>query len=142
MRRRLTEKSKIAYVYKKRGDRRSNVLVFFAHATGMHKELFLPNVERIEKRFVDFDFAALDFRGHGDSPKLDLDENGFMKQTWDSTFVEDVFEVLEEIPKYEYVVGCGHSMGAANLVHTQLSRDCFDGLVLCEPILRSREVRV
>ena len=66
MRSRLTKKSKIAYLYKKRG---SNVLVFFAHATGMHKELFLPNVERIEKRYDDFDIALIDFRGHGDSPK-------------------------------------------------------------------------
>ena len=66
MRSKLTKKSKIPYLYKKRG---SNVLVFFAHATGMHKELFLPNVERIEKRYDDFDIALIDFRGHGDSPK-------------------------------------------------------------------------
>ena len=132
---RFTKKSNISYLYKKRGDRCSNVLVFFAHATGMHKELFLPNVERIEKRYADFDYAALDFRGHGDSPNLDLDEDGFMKQAWERTFVEDVLEVLEELPKYDRIVGCGHSMGAANLVHAQLSRGCFDGLVLCEPIL-------
>jgi len=135
MSKRFSKGSKISYLYKPvRKDVRSKVLLFFAHATGMHKELFLPNVERIRKRF-DFDFAALDFRGHGDSPKLKLDEDGFMRKSWDRIFVEDIYEVLRELPKYEMILGIGHSMGAANLVHAQLSRRCFDGLVLCEPIL-------
>ena len=66
MRSRLTKKSKIAYLYKKRG---SNVLVFFAHMLQECTwELLSPSVSP-EKRYDDFDIALIDFRGHGDSPK-------------------------------------------------------------------------
>eukprot|EP00940_MAST-03C_sp_MAST-3C-sp2_P001728 g1728.t1 len=144
MRKKFTKTGRIAYVHRRRAVRRTKgrrVLLFFAHATGMHKELFLPNLKHIESRLFpagDVEVVSVDFRGHGDSPKLDLDREGCMRTSWSRVFADDIIEVLDDVRTDEprIVIGIGHSMGAANLVHAQLSNPrTFDGLVLCEPIL-------
>ena len=106
-------------------------VVVIAHATGFHGHAYLPIATRLAPRFHTF---ALDFRGHGDTPRppdwqVDWDRYG------DDTVV--AAEALATRPgAADGLIGFGHSMGGAGLLMAAARRPgLFRLLVVFEPIV-------
>ncbi len=108
------------------GDGRSGL--YFAHATGFCKEVWLPVAGRIRSRRQDVDLVMWDGAAHGES------DNGEPPFDW-WTFGKDALIVADSFP-HRTRIGVGHSMGGAALVMAEITRPgTFSGLLLIEPII-------
>lgn len=103
-------------------------LVVFAHATGFHKEIWAPTVRALQARGVTATLAAVDLRGHGDSPEPDCGPS-----VWD--YAGDVARVSSELGSTGRVVGVGHSLGGMAVAAARARHRVFDALVVIEPAL-------
>jgi pimeloyl-ACP methyl ester carboxylesterase len=106
-------------------------LVLLAHATGFHGHAYLPVAKHLAPRFHSY---ALDFRGHGDTPRPE----GWVV-SWDG-YGDDALaaaEAVAALPGGEGgIVGFGHSMGGAGLLMAAAKHPgLFRALVLFEPIV-------
>ncbi len=110
--------------------RDSGALVVFAHATGLHAQVFFPLAQLLADQYV----VAYDARGHGssspgpDSPRWDMyGEDARVVTGWARA---------QATPPPRPVVGVGHSMGATALIMAALSEPgLFDLLIVVEPIV-------
>jgi len=111
-------------------------LLLMCHATGFCKETWLPVVEELAKLTrAPLRWIAMDFSGHGDSRPLPCDP-----PEWGEVFAGDIMATLEEFrDEASVVVGVGHSMGGAALLHSSLQQQGkaspFASLALFEPIV-------
>ena len=103
-------------------------LVVFVHATGFHKEMWAPTVRTLRSMDVDATLAAVDLRGHGDSPEPDRGPS-----VWD--YAGDVARVVAELRTGGRVVGVGHSLGGMAVASCQARFESFDALVVIDPAL-------
>jgi pimeloyl-ACP methyl ester carboxylesterase len=107
---------------------RDAITLLFAHATGLHGQVFRPAAAPLTDRYH---CLALDFRGHGYSdtpPGTDL--------SW-PRMGDDLLAVLDSgLIGTGEVVGIGHSMGGAALVLTAARRPhALRSLWLYEPAI-------
>lgn len=109
-------------------------LLLFCHATGFHGRCYLPMAEALGDRFHS---VALDFHGHGETPRPPDWQVDWQR------YGDDALAVARTVAPSGGVVGVGHSLGGAALVmaaHRQ--PELFDLLVLYEPVIYPpREVR-
>ncbi|MET0459213.1 MAG: alpha/beta fold hydrolase [Ilumatobacteraceae bacterium] len=112
-------------------ERAGHPVVLVAHATGFHGHAYLPIATRLAPRLHTF---ALDFRGHGDTPRppdwpVDWDRYG--------DDAEVAAQALASRPGAAGgLIGFGHSMGGAGLLMAAARRPgLFRLLVVFEPIV-------
>lgn len=102
--------------------------LLFVHATGFCKELWRPVVHQLTESHQNFEWLAVDQRGHGDSG------HGDPPYGWD-LLARDVLAVLSEVTDAA-LVGVGHSSGGAAIARAEiLAPGTFRSLVLIEPII-------
>jgi pimeloyl-ACP methyl ester carboxylesterase len=106
--------------------------LLLSHATGFHGYCYLPIADRLADRFECF---ALDYRGHGSTPRPD---------DWQVDWTRDGDDALaaaRSIAPDGGIVGFGHSMGgAALLMAAHRDPDLFDLIVAFEPIVFPTDV--
>ena len=101
--------------------------LFFAHATGFCKEVWVPIVDGLREVGSDLGMIIWDSAAHGESSA------GSPPYDW-WTFGVDVLEIVDSF-NFPRRVAVGHSMGAAALAMAEILRPgIFAGLVLIEPI--------
>lgn len=103
--------------------------LLFLHATGFHGRCYIQIAERLHEHFH---IWAPDLRGHGDSitPDMDLPWAGM---------VDDALSVIDHLGWDEPVRACGHSMGAATVLATEIRRPgTIQAAWLYEPIVFPR----
>ncbi len=101
--------------------------LLLAHATGFHGYCYLPIADQLADRFTSF---ALDFRGHGSTPRPD-DRH----VNWDR-YGDDAVVAARAIAPDGGLIAFGHSMGgAALLMAAHREPDLFDLIVAFEPIV-------
>lgn len=101
--------------------------LLFAHATGFHGYCYLPVADALDGRFASH---ALDFRGHGATPRPDD-----WAVDWER-YGDDALAVARALAPDGGLVGFGHSMGgAALLMAAHRDPDLFDVIVAFEPIV-------
>ncbi len=99
--------------------------LLFAHATGLHAQVWDPVARHIPHRRA----IALDFRGHGDSTAPD--DHDF---DW-AGFADDVLAVVEALA-LDQVAAVGHSKGGAALLLAEERRPgTFSALWCYEPVV-------
>lgn len=106
--------------------------LLFLHATGFHGRCYTQIAERLHEHFHVW---APDLRGHGDSitPDMALPWRGM---------ADDALAVIEHLGVDEPIRACGHSMGGATVLATELRRPgTIRGAWLFEPIVFPREHR-
>jgi len=86
--------------------------LLFLHATGFHGRCYRQIAERLHDHFHVW---APDLRGHGDSITPD------MALPW-AGMVDDALAVIDHLELDEPVHACGHSMGGATVLATELRR--------------------
>lgn len=102
--------------------------VFFCHATGFHARCWDQVIARIPGRH----YFAIDARGHGHSSKP------APPYAW-RDFGRDVEAVAQAIG-LSGAIGVGHSMGGhAIALAAALRPQAFSGLLLVDPVIRSRD---
>ncbi|MGH8874683.1 MAG: alpha/beta fold hydrolase [Acidimicrobiia bacterium] len=102
--------------------------LFFGHATGFCRDVWLPVVDELRSRGVPVPATTWDYRCHGRSAKTPH------PLTWGG-YARDVLAVRAGVSAGS-AVGVGHSMGATTLVLAWLEdQEAFQGLVLVEPII-------
>jgi pimeloyl-ACP methyl ester carboxylesterase len=104
-------------------------VVVLAHATGFHKELWLPTVDELRAQGATCTVVALDLRGHGGStePRGEL--------SWPD-FGRDVLAVVARVRRSGRLVGVGHSLGGGAVVGAEVQAPgTFNGLVLVDPAI-------
>ncbi len=101
--------------------------LLLSHATGFHGYCYLPIADALGDEFTAF---ALDYRGHGDTPRPD-DWN----VDW-ARYGDDALAAARAVAPDGGLVGFGHSMGGAGLLMAA-HRDpgLFDVIVAFEPIV-------
>ncbi len=107
--------------------------LLLSHATGFHGYCYLPIADELSDEFTCF---ALDYRGHGDTPRPDD-----WQVEWER-YGDDALAAARAVAPDGGLVGFGHSMGGAGLLMAA-HRDpgLFDVIVAFEPIvLPPREV--
>ncbi len=107
-------------------------LVVFAHATGFHKEMWVPTVRVLRAKGVGATLAAVDLRGHGDSPEPDRGPS-----VWD--YAADVRDVAASLRGRGRTFGVGHSLGGMAVAACQARFGLFDGVVVIDPALLPAE---
>lgn len=101
--------------------------LLLSHATGFHGYCYLPIADALADHF---DAYALDYRGHGATPRP-FDWN----VDWDR-YGDDAVAAARAVAPDGGLVAFGHSMGgAALLMAAHREPDLFDVLVLFEPIV-------
>ena len=106
--------------------------LLLSHATGFHGYCYLPIADRLAERFTSY---ALDYRGHGSTPRPDD-----WKVDW-HRYGDDALAVARAIAPDGGLIGFGHSMGGAGLLMAA-HRDpgLFDLIVAFEPIVFPTDV--
>jgi pimeloyl-ACP methyl ester carboxylesterase len=101
--------------------------LLLSHATGFHGHCYLPIARRLDDRFTSF---ALDYRGHGDTPRPDD-----WTVDWDR-YGDDAIAAARAVAPNGGLIGFGHSMGGAGLLMAA-HRDpsLFDLIVAFEPVI-------
>lgn len=118
--------------------------LLFAHATGLCKEIWGSVIRDLMDIPTPMNWLSLDFRGHGDSVNVDLQETHV--HPWHEGLVGDLESVLEATRTHDGIhepligngplIGIGHSSGGASLVHFERKHpQAFASLLLMEPIL-------
>ncbi len=104
--------------------------LLLSHATGFHGHCYLPLADRLSDEFTSY---ALDFRGHGSTPRPDD-----WRVDWER-YGDDALATAEAIAARhgaDRLVGFGHSMGAtALLMAAHRNPALFDVIVAFEPIV-------
>jgi pimeloyl-ACP methyl ester carboxylesterase len=101
--------------------------LLFSHATGFHGYCYLPIADELADRFTSY---ALDYRGHGSTPRPDD-----WKVDWER-YGDDALAVAERLAPDGGLVAFGHSMGGAALLMAAHRRPgLFDVIVAFEPIV-------
>ncbi len=107
--------------------------LLISHATGFHGYCYLPLADHLSDRFTT---SALDYRGHGDTPRPDD-----WTVDWER-YGDDAVVAARAVAPDDGLIGFGHSMGGAGLLmaahrHPHL----FDVIVAFEPIVFPPEFR-
>ncbi|NND74795.1 MAG: alpha/beta hydrolase [Ilumatobacter sp.] len=108
--------------------------LLLSHATGFHAHCYLPLADRLSTGFVSH---ALDYRGHGATPRPDD-----WRVDWER-YGDDARAAAEAIAERagRPLVGFGHSMGAtALLMAAHRNPALFDVIVGFEPIVFPTDV--
>ncbi len=101
--------------------------LLLSHATGFHGYAYLPIADALDDRFTAF---ALDYRGHGSTPRPDDWE-----VDWER-YGDDALAAARAVAPHGGLVAFGHSMGgAALLMAAHRQPDLFDVIVAFEPIV-------
>ncbi len=101
--------------------------LLLAHATGFHGYCYLPIADELSDRFTSF---ALDYRGHGDTPRPDD-----WAVDW-ARYGDDALASARAIAPDGGLIGFGHSMGATGLLMAaHRDPDLFDLIIAFEPIV-------
>ena len=101
--------------------------LLLSHATGFHGYCYLPIADRLADRFTSY---ALDYRGHGSTPRPDD-----WVVDWDR-YGDDAHAAARAIAPDGGLIGFGHSMGGAGLLMAaHRDPDLFDLIVAFEPIV-------
>ncbi|MEZ5246374.1 MAG: alpha/beta hydrolase [Acidimicrobiales bacterium] len=106
--------------------------LLFLHATGFHGRCYSQIAARLHDRFHVW---APDLRGHGDSitPDMALPWRGM---------VDDALAVIDHLGPAEPIAACGHSMGGAIVLSTELRRPgTIAAAWLFEPIVFPTSLR-
>jgi pimeloyl-ACP methyl ester carboxylesterase len=112
-------------------------LLLLTHATGFMRAQWLPVLEELAQLpgAPPCDFAALDFAGHGDSQAPPPPPSAWSDYCVDNVRAVLAAEAAAGAPR-RFVLGAGHSMGAAALAQAELRNPgTFAALVLVEPVL-------
>ncbi len=106
--------------------------MLLSHATGFHGYCYLPIADHLGDRFTSY---ALDYRGHGSTPRPDD-----WAVDWDR-YGDDALAAARAVAPDGGLVGFGHSMGGAGLLMAA-HRDpgLFDLIVAFEPIVFPTDV--
>lgn len=106
--------------------------LLISHATGFHGYCYLPIADHLSERFTSF---ALDYRGHGDTPRPDDGE-----VDWER-YGDDALAAARRVAPDGGLVGFGHSMGATGLLMAaHRDPDLFDVIIAFEPIVFPTDV--
>jgi len=101
--------------------------LLISHATGFHGYAYLPIADALDDRFTSY---ALDYRGHGATPRPDD-----WQVDW-ARYGDDALATARAIAPNGGLVGFGHSMGgAALLMAARRDPGLFDVIVAFEPIV-------
>lgn len=101
--------------------------LLLSHATGFHGYCYLPIADHLSDRFTSY---ALDYRGHGATPRPDD-----WAVDWDR-YGDDALAAARRIAPDGGLIGFGHSMGgAALLMAAHRDPDLFDLIIAFEPIV-------
>jgi pimeloyl-ACP methyl ester carboxylesterase len=101
--------------------------LLLSHATGFHGYCYLPIADDLSEVFTSY---ALDYRGHGDTPRAD---DGPV--VWRG-YGEDALAAARAVAPDGGLVAFGHSMGgAALLMAAAQDPGLFDAIVCFEPIV-------
>jgi pimeloyl-ACP methyl ester carboxylesterase len=101
--------------------------LLLSHATGFHGHCYLPLARLLRHRFHCF---ALDYRGHGDTPRPDD-----WQVDWDR-YGDDALAAARAVAPDGGLVAFGHSMGGAGLLMAaHRDPELFDLIVAFEPIV-------
>ena len=101
--------------------------LLLSHATGFHGYCYLPIADRLTDQFSVY---ALDYRGHGDTPRPDD-----WAVDWER-YGDDAVAAARKVAPDGGLVGFGHSMGgAALLMAAYRDPSLFDVVVAFEPII-------
>jgi len=101
--------------------------LLLSHATGFHGYCYLPMADHLADRFTSH---ALDYRGHGDTPRPDD-----WAVDWNK-YGDDALAAARAIAPDGGLIGFGHSMGGAGLIMAaQREPELFDLIVAFEPII-------
>ncbi len=101
--------------------------LLLSHATGFHGWCYLPMAEALADEFHS---VALDYRGHGDTPRPPDWQVEWMR------YGDDAVAAARAVAPDGGLVAFGHSMGGAALLMAALVEpDLFDLLVVFEPIV-------
>ena len=105
--------------------------LLLSHATGFHGYAYLPIADALDHRFTSY---ALDYRGHGDTPRAGAGEAA-VDVDW-TGYGDDASAAAHFVAPDGGLTGFGHSMGgAALLMAAHRDPDLFDTIVLYEPIV-------
>lgn len=110
--------------------------LLFVHAATLNGTTWKPVVDGLS---ADYHCFALDIRAHGLSQI-----EGNLDLSW-SQIADDLQYVVEDIKNKcglsssDQIMGCGHSLGAALLLFSQLKTNTFSRLWLFEPVLFSSD---
>jgi pimeloyl-ACP methyl ester carboxylesterase len=101
--------------------------LLLSHATGFHGHCYLPIADHLADHFSTF---ALDYRGHGDTPRPDD-----WVVDWDR-YGDDALAAARAVAPDGGLIGFGHSMGGAGLLMAA-HRDpgLFDAIIAFEPVI-------
>ncbi|PIA19724.1 alpha/beta-hydrolase [Coemansia reversa NRRL 1564] len=114
--------------------------LLFVHATGFHKELWEPVLQRLfahnnNRWFID-NAIALDAYNHGDSAISN--RKTISEETESPWFLNsrDILGVISQLGKPRNIIGIGHSWGATSLLLAEImSPLTFAALVATDPVL-------
>ncbi len=84
--------------------------LLLSHATGFHGYCYLPIADALDDRFTSY---ALDYRGHGDTPRPTDGMDG--QVDWER-YGDDALAAARAIAPDGGLTGFGHSMGGAALL--------------------------
>ncbi len=105
--------------------------LLLSHATGFHGYAYLPIADALDQRFTSY---ALDYRGHGDTPRPGEDTHE-QPVDW-SGFGDDALAAARFVAPEGGLTAFGHSMGgAALLMAAHRDPHLFDTIVVYEPIV-------
>ena len=114
--------------------------LLLSHATGFHGYCYLPIADALDDRFTSY---ALDYRGHGDTPRpLDGEgrsgepaAQGAPQVDW-NRYGDDALAAARAVAPDGGLTAFGHSMGgAALLMAAHRDPDRFATIVIFEPIV-------
>ena len=86
--------------------------LLLSHATGFHGYCYLPIADALDDRFTSY---ALDYRGHGDTPRPSRRGWTTGQVDWDG-YGDDALAAARAIAPDGGLTGFGHSMGGAALL--------------------------
>ncbi len=109
--------------------------LLLSHATGFHGYAYLPIADALDRRFTSY---AVDYRGHGDTPRPAEDGGGTAHDhdvDW-TGYGDDALAAARFVAPDGGLTGFGHSMGGtALLMAARRDPGLFDTIVVYEPIV-------